>query len=641
VDDLGCDLVPEQASREDLGGGVTLILLAHSSKAFSKVAAVRRLGAWRERVAQVVTRHAVAGPGEVQRSHAVVLRRGDGEQLLSLLVLGGSSQVRVQLVKMRSRDASELRARHCGLGPSDTRWARFESGDMVCNEVVLSQGGRYTGILEDAVEHGGRCGADLFRHARDGRRSATRLACDECTAKQQHKQETRSDRLVLVLGARDDSKVLLVVLRGLLIRGEVVDEDVVVPVVAAHVEIVHLRGEVGEGGAGCDGHAVSGGSLKTLSEDGDLLAELTSLEGVVADELFLVELELVDHVVHVHGLAVPVLLLGDEGIILDAHAAKLLFHAAHLLDPVLFLFLELFSVLFLPLPGVKSVVMLASEQWGERIPNGCWDQTRNAEPRTKREYVRGLSVAEESFLLLELLEVVLVGAALDEVVDVEEIALGGDVEAGVLLPDATVTAGREGARRRRVGPHTLGSGPCIHLLLVESHPVGVRVWGHGLLGNRGCEDSAGPDVRVDGESMILHLLLGLSGELRSTKVTRSKGIQRFGGSRRPGAGVVGHWPRLLAIGSGLVWGKTCERVVALLSEEGVVAVCVDNGAGGGAVDELAGGEVFPDGGVWREDALRAGGGRHEHGRVQDVRVERRVVVKAEGGGFPVHVTQRR
>lgn len=84
------------------------------------------------------------------------------------------------------------------------------------------------------------------------------------------------------------------------------------------------------------------------------------------------------------------------------------------------------------------------------------DQTGEAIPKTKGKYVRGLSVAEESFLLLELLEVFLVGAALDEVVDVEQVAFGGDVEAGVLLPDATVTTRREGTRRS-VGPHPLGA----------------------------------------------------------------------------------------------------------------------------------------------------------------------------------------
>lgn len=277
---------------------------------------------------------------------------------------------------------------------------------------------------------------------------------------------------------------------------------------------------------------------------------------------------------------------------------------------------------------------------GQHGPNGRRDQTRSAEPKTKGKYIRGLSVAEKSFLLLELLEIVLVGAALDQVVDVEQVALGRNVETGVLLPDASVTTGGEGARRG-VGPHALGTRSGVHLLLVESHPVRVRVRRHGLLRSRLGEDRAGPDVGVHGESMILHLLLGLWHERGSTKVTGTKRIQRLRGSRRPGARVVSHWPRLLAVGCGLVWWQTGERVVALLSEERVVAVGVDNGAGGCAVDELAGGEVLPDGGVWREDALGAGGGRHEDRRVQDVGVERRIVVEAEGGGFPVHVARRR
>ena len=127
-------------------------------------------------------------------------------------------------------------------------------------------------------------------------------------------------------------------------------------------------------------------------------------------------------------------------------------------------------------------------------------------------------------MLLELLEVILVGARLDEVVDVEQVALGRDVEAGVLLPDATVAAGRKGAGRGRVGPHTLGSGACVHLLLVEGHPFRVGVRRHGLLRNGRSEDGAGPDVAVDGESMILHLLLGLGCEVGSAKVARTKGI---------------------------------------------------------------------------------------------------------------------
>jgi hypothetical protein len=402
---------------------------------------------------------------------------------------------------------------------------------MVRSKALLSQCGGDAGILEDAVENGGRCSANLIRHARDGSSSVARLACDESTAEQEHKQETRSDGLVLFLLARYDGHVVILVLRGrrLLVGSEVVDKDVVVPVVAAHVEVVHLRGEVGVGGAGGDGHAVARSVLKALSEDRDLLTELSGLERVVADKLFLVELQLVQHVAHLHGLAMPVLLLEEEGLVVDAHLAKVFFHAAHLLDPLLLLVLELFSVLLFPLPGVKSVIALAEEQ-GEHIPNGERDQMRNAEPRTKGEYIRGLSVAEESFLLLELLEVVLVGAALDEVVDVEQVALGGDVEAGVLLADATVPAGREGARRR-VGPHALGAGPRVHLLLVEGHPVRVGVRRHGLLRSRLGEHGAGADV-VHGESVVLHLLLGVGCE-GATKVTGSKGVQRLGGRGRP------------------------------------------------------------------------------------------------------------
>lgn len=64
--------------------------------------------------------------------------------------------------------------------------------------------------------------------------------------------------------------------------------------------------------------------------------------------------------------------------------------------------------------------------------------------RTKG-YVRGLSVPEESFLLLEFLELLFVGALLDESIDVEEIPFGWDVEAGVLLPDAAIPLGGERA----------------------------------------------------------------------------------------------------------------------------------------------------------------------------------------------------
>ena len=99
------------------------------------------------------------------------------------------------------------------------------------------------------------------------------------------------------------------------------------------------------------------------------------------------------------------------------------------------------------------------------------DQMMDA--RTKG-YVRGLPVPKESFLLLEFLELLLVGALLNEPVDVEEIPFGRDVEASILLPDATVPLRGEGARRR-AGSHALGARAGIHLLLVEGHPLGVVV----------------------------------------------------------------------------------------------------------------------------------------------------------------------
>jgi hypothetical protein len=347
---------------------------------------MRRLGARRERVGHVIAVDAVPGAGEVERRHAVVLRGRNGKELLSLLVLCRSSEVVVQLVEMGARDAGEFRARESRLGPRDARWAGLERRDVVGSEALLSQCGGDAGILEDAVENGSGCSADLIRHARDRSSSVARLACNEGATEQEHEQKTRSDGLVLFLLARDDGHVMVLILGGwrLLVGGEVVDEDVVVPVVAAHVEVVHFRGEVGVGGAGGDGHAVASRVLKTLSEDGDLLAELSGLERVVADKLFLVELQLVHHVGHLHGLAMPVLLLEEEGLVVDAHLGKVLFHAAHLLDPLLLLVLELFSVLLLPLPGVKSATMLAREQGEEHIPNGERDQIRNAEPRTKR-----------------------------------------------------------------------------------------------------------------------------------------------------------------------------------------------------------------------------------------------------------------
>jgi len=271
---------------------------------------------------------------------------------------------------------------------------------------------------------------------------------------------------------------------------------------------------------------------------------------------------------------------------------------------------------------------------GERKPKRKQNQNGMPMPKPKG-YVRGLSVPEEAFLLLEFLHLVLVVAGGNEVVDVEKVPLGGDVEAGVLLPDAAVTTRGEGPGRG-VLSHALGAGARVHLLLVEGHPFRVGVRRQGLLGRCLGEDGARSHVALDGQSVEGHLMgLGHKWSRSGAKVGRSEGVHGLGSRGRPRASVLLHGPRLLAVVGSLVGGQAGEGVVALLGEEGVVGVGVDDGARGGAVDELALGEVLPDGGVGREDALGAGRGRHQHGRVQDVGVEGGAVVKGEGGGFPV------
>src|SRR5687767_6929202 len=107
---------------------------------------------------------------------------------------------------------------------------------------LLGQAVGNTGVLEDAVKDSSRGSADLVRHARDRRGgSIARLACDKGAAEQKHEQETRGDGLVLVLCARDERDILVLLGSGLVVRGKVVDKDVVVPVAVAHVEVVHVR----------------------------------------------------------------------------------------------------------------------------------------------------------------------------------------------------------------------------------------------------------------------------------------------------------------------------------------------------------------------------------------------------------------
>jgi len=354
-DDLGCNLVPQQASRVDVGSGLALVLLAHGGERLGEVATVRGLRAGRQWIAKVITGDTIPGASVVHRVHAVVLGRLEREELFVLLLLGDGGELGGQLVEGGSGQASHAGSR---LGPGKAGWARFDHGDAVGNQALLGDGGRDAGILEDAVQHGSRGSTDIVGHAGNRRGSGARLAGNESAAEEKHEQKTGSDRLVFVLGARNDGeRVLLLLARCLFV--EVVVEDVVVPFVAAHVEVIHVGGEVVEGGAGGHGGGVVGSALEPLGEDGDLLAKLAGLEGVGADELFLVELELVDDVVHLQLLAVPVLLLGSEGIVLHAQVVEVILEGADLLGPRLLLLFELFRVLLLPLPGIKSVIMLA------------------------------------------------------------------------------------------------------------------------------------------------------------------------------------------------------------------------------------------------------------------------------------------
>lgn len=52
------------------------------------------------------------------------------------------------------------------------------------------------------------------------------------------------------------------------------------------------------------------------------------------------------------------------------------------------------------------------------------------------QYVRCLTVSEETLLLLELLDLLFVGRLSDELIDVEKIALCGNIKASILLPNA-------------------------------------------------------------------------------------------------------------------------------------------------------------------------------------------------------------
>jgi hypothetical protein len=67
---------------------------------------------------------------------------------------------------------------------------------------------------------------------------------------------------------------------------------------------------------------------------------------------------------HLHLLAVPVLLLCKKTVVLDPEIAEVILQTADLVGPGLLLFLKLFSVFLFPLTGIKTTILLADEkQW--------------------------------------------------------------------------------------------------------------------------------------------------------------------------------------------------------------------------------------------------------------------------------------
>lgn len=57
-------------------------------------------------------------------------------------------------------------------------------------------------------------------------------------------------------------------------------------------------------------------------------------------------------------------------------------------------------------------------------------------PMRQLEYLRGLTVSEQTLLLLQLLDLFLVRRLTDQLVDIAQCSLSRDLEAGVLLPNA-------------------------------------------------------------------------------------------------------------------------------------------------------------------------------------------------------------
>ena len=156
-------------------------------------------------------------------------------------------------------------------------------------------------------------------------------------------------------------------------------------------------------------------------------------------------------------------------------------------------------------------------------------------------YVRGLSIPKESFLLLEFLHLVLILAVGNEGVDVAQVPLSRNLKPGILLPDAAIAAWRV-RPMRGAGPHSLGTRSSIHLLLVEGHPLGIRVGRHWLLGTMG-EHRGGAHIVLHGQSVIWQRGGWWDeGGRGRIKVSRTKGVHGLGCRGRPGPRVVGNGP---------------------------------------------------------------------------------------------------
>ena len=97
------------------------------------------------------------------------------------------------------------------------------------------------------------------------------------------------------------------------------------------------------------------------------------------------------------------------------------------------------------------------------------------EPIRVRCDLRGFSISQEPFLLLQFLEQVFVFGSLDKLIDRVDIALLGNVDPAILLPNPIPSLNIDHRPWRTTGSHLPGSRSAFHFLLSHAHPVLVRV----------------------------------------------------------------------------------------------------------------------------------------------------------------------